>query len=143
MRLWHYQLLPYLPDAQLKGQWRECGLIAKDILEKGKPNHLLVNRISNYPIEDFSSYCFLVYLEMKERGFKVTLDALQRIENVCGKCTATNIFKDWHNAEYLRVCMANLYEKFVFGVGKSKITLDDWCKLDDGYRTIARESYHI
>ena len=23
MRLWHYKLLPYLPDAQFKGQLRE------------------------------------------------------------------------------------------------------------------------
>ena len=24
MRLWHKDLIQYLPDLQLKGQWREC-----------------------------------------------------------------------------------------------------------------------
>ena len=34
MRLWSWQLIPYIPDMQLKGQWRECVLIANDLREK-------------------------------------------------------------------------------------------------------------
>jgi len=45
LRLWSYQLLPYLPRQQLLSQWRECCCIAKSITEKGTPNHILVNKI--------------------------------------------------------------------------------------------------
>ena len=45
MRLWHKDLIPYLPRQQLLGQWRECCCIAKSIHDKGSPNHLLVNKI--------------------------------------------------------------------------------------------------
>ena len=38
MRLWHYQLLPYLPKYQLKSQWRECVCIASNIYEHGTPS---------------------------------------------------------------------------------------------------------
>ena len=50
MRLWHKDLISCLPRLQLIGQWRECCLIAKNIAEKGTPNHLLVNKIISYPI---------------------------------------------------------------------------------------------
>lgn len=56
MRLWHYQLLPYLPKYQLKSQWRECVCIASNIYEHGTPNHILVNAIMDYPIEEFNDY---------------------------------------------------------------------------------------
>ena len=49
MRCWHKDLISVLPKQQLLGQWRECCLIAKNIAEQGTPNHILVNRIFNYP----------------------------------------------------------------------------------------------
>ena len=57
MRLWHKDLIQYLPDLQLKGQWRECALIADALAKNGTPNHLLVNRVTEYPLEDFWIYC--------------------------------------------------------------------------------------
>ena len=53
------------------------------------------------------------------------------------------IFKHWHNKEYLRVCMANLYEKHIFGIGKSRITGEEWNRLTDGYKAITGEEYQI
>jgi uncharacterized protein (TIGR02328 family) len=53
LRLWHYSLLPYLPRQQLLSQWRECCCIAKSITEKGTLNHILVNKIMDYPIDHF------------------------------------------------------------------------------------------
>ena len=41
MRLWHKDLIPYLPKQQLISQWRECCCIAKNIADNGTPNHLL------------------------------------------------------------------------------------------------------
>ena len=56
MRLWHKDLIPFLPRMQILGQWRECCLIAKSISENGTPNHILVNKIMDYPIEHFYRY---------------------------------------------------------------------------------------
>ena len=53
------------------------------------------------------------------------------------------IFDGWHNKEYLRVCMANLYEKHFFGIGKSRITDEELQILLGGYKTITGEEYKI
>ena len=143
MRCWHKDLIKFLPDAQLKGQWRECVLIAKDIKEIGKPNHLLVNQIANYPIDDFESYCFLVYLAMNGRGFRTTDKAVIKIQELGGKVTKTNIFENWHTKDYLRSNMANLWEKHYMGIGKSRITDEEWARLCEGYEKITGEVYQI
>ena len=70
MRLWHKYLITVLPKQQLLGQWRECCLIAKNIAEKGTPNHLLVNKVIEYPIEHFFMICDSIYSEMVFRGYK-------------------------------------------------------------------------
>lgn len=143
MRCWHKELIKFLPDAQLKGQWRECVLIAKDIKETGKPNHLLVNQISNFSIHDFVTYCFIVYIEMNDRGFRPTDKAVRKIEELCGRPTRPNIFDGWHTKEYLRSNMANLWEKHYMGIGKSRITDEEWARLCDGYEQITGEVYQI
>ena len=137
MRLWHYELLPYLPELQLKGQWRECALIAYGLKEHGTPNHLLVNKVDEYSIDHFYSYCVAVWGEMRKRGFTTTVQSMERVRALGGKVVATNtLFEGWHNKEYLRVCMANLYEKYNFGRGKSRITEAEWQRLLDGYKNI-------
>ena len=45
MRLWHKDLIPYLPRQQLLGQWRECCCIVRNIAMLGTPNHILVNKV--------------------------------------------------------------------------------------------------
>lgn len=49
----------------------------------------------------------------------------------------------WHDPEYLRVCMANLYEKHKYGIGKSRITDEEWRRLLDGYKEITGTPYKI
>jgi hypothetical protein len=39
--------------------------------------------------------------------------------------------------------MANLYEKHRFGIGKSRITDEEWQRLCDGYKAITGEEYKI
>ena len=137
MRLWDFAMLKFLPQAQLKSQWRECVLIAKGLKENGTPNHLLVNRITNYQIEDFKIYCNKVLAEMLNRSYNVTS---QSIDSEQAKM---DCFPNWHNKEYLRVCYVNLYEKHYFGVGKSRITDEEWQRLFDGYKQITGENYEI
>jgi hypothetical protein len=87
---------------------------------------------------------------MIDRGVTVTYQSLQKLAQYTGfepnrKLTVDReeIFKDWHNKEYLRVCLGNLYEKHVFGVGKSRITDEEWQRLCEGYKTITGEEYKL
>ena len=144
MRLWHYELLPYLPEAQFKGQLRELVAIMRDWRDKGQTNHVLINRVMEYPRADLYSY-FLGY----------AAEYQQRNDDRLPKCTEEfRAFKDcpqfpehpfegWHDKEYLRVCMANLYEKHVYGRGKSRITDAEWFELTVGYLFITGEAYEI
>lgn len=114
MRCWHKDLIPVLPRQQLLGQWRECCLIAKNIKEKGTPNHLLVNKVMDYPISHFWNYAVLVVDEMQQRGYKVTFskftDYFQWV--IINYVPKNEIFADWHTDRYMNQCLMNLQEKF-------------------------------
>jgi uncharacterized protein (TIGR02328 family) len=69
LRLWHKDLVEFLPQLQLISQWRECCCIAKNIAEKGTPNHILVNRVMDYPMEHFYRYCGRVFAFMVDKGY--------------------------------------------------------------------------
>lgn len=144
MRCWHKSMIKFLPDMQLKGQWRECALIAHELKEHGTPNHLLVNKVTEYSVDHFYSYCVAVWSEMQNRGFTTTAQSMERVRALGGKIVEANtLFDDWHNKEYLRICMSNLFEKHKYGVGKSRINDDEWQRLIDGYKQITGEDYVI
>ena len=115
MRLWHKDLITVLPKQQLIGQWRECCLIEKNIRKKGKPNHLLVNKIMDFPIDHFLYYCYLVATEMKRRGYRC--DENKIFSHYGTYCIASHqkVFRSWHNNRYLKQCYYNLQEKFDCG----------------------------
>ena len=151
MRIFHYALIPYLPELQFRGQLRELVAIMHDWRDKGKTNHLLINRVMEYPKSHLSIYYARYIKEYKERNpckiFEKTNIEFMSF-GVIGFGMFVNSeefepFKDWHNKEYLRVCMANLYEKHFFGVGKSRITDEEWQVLLDGYKAITGEEYRI
>ena len=165
MRLWHYKLLPYLPDAQFKGQLRELVAIMRDWRDKETTNHLLINRVMEYPKDELVKY-FLIYFHyyhsrynklIKPEIFKEFLafnnyKYLIEIKNDKSEVDKgifinmpnnEDIFEGWHNKQYLRVCLSNLYEKHHFGIGKSRITDEEWQVLLDGYKNITGEEYRI
>ena len=119
MRLWHIDLIPALPDKQLRGQWRECCLIAKAISEKGTPNHLLVNKVMDYPIEHFINYTAAVCHEMFQRGY------ITEFSRFCqwipfswewlDVANISEVFPCWHNDRYFAQCYYNLEEKYDCG----------------------------
>ena len=129
MRLWHKDLIPYLPRQQLLGQWRECCLIAKQIVENGTPNHVLVNRVMEYPIEHFDKYVQLIYLETQTREYRNRLDTYEknRGDFKISRLGASDIYKDWHNDRYLRQCLYNLQEKADCGA----IPAEEWKQITD------------
>ena len=122
MRLWHKNLIQYLPRQQLLGQWRECCCIAKSIHDKGSPNHLLVNRIMNYPIEYFIRYAMHVQWYMLNRGYKLEFEKFTKYfdyayedYNAILTIGIEDIFAGWHNDRYLVQCLCNLQEKYDCG----------------------------
>ena len=118
MRLWHKDLIPVLPKQQLLGQWRECCCIARNIAVKGKPMHLLVNKIMDYPLEHFFWYSNEVMVEMKRRRYKV--DESKFLKWIPAEVDLpviwhSNLFPNWHNDRYMHQCLMNLQEKFDCG----------------------------
>ena len=79
MRLWHKDLIPYLPKQQLIAQWRECCAICSNIANKGTPNHLLVNKVKEFHAFHFWNYCSLIGEEFNKRGYKLSKKSF----NVC------------------------------------------------------------
>ena len=146
MRLWSWQLLPYLSDLQFKGQLREITAIMRDWRDRGKTNHLLINRVMEYPKADLYRY-FCEYEAEYFKRYGRTLDRYSsefgRFANWSVDTKNNTIFEGWHNKEYLRICMSNLAEKHFYGIGKSRITDEEWQRLCDGYKTITGEEYKI
>lgn len=129
MRLWHKDLIKVLPRQQLISQWRECCCIARNIEVNGSPNHILVNPIMNYPINDFIFYTSLVYLEIINRGYRANFDKFgQHFPLYCpnGFYVFSNLYEDWHNDRYLTQCLYNLQEKF----DRGGISIDEWNKIE-------------
>ena len=147
MRIWHYELLQYLPDAQFKGQLRELVAIMRDWRDKEKTNHLLINKVMEYPKGELTAYYIIYENEYGNRYSKFPRGYIAEFMSFCEYLPVCEkggvVFKGWHNKEYLRVCMANLYEKHVFGIGKSRITDEEWMKLCQGYKNITGEDYVI
>lgn len=145
MRLWHINLLPYLPDAQFKGQLRELVAIKRDWETKGQTNHLLINKVMEYPKSDLWLYFIKYDREYKRRYDKIIKNEtyLEFANFIDESWDLRCPFPNWHNKEYLRACMANLYEKHFFGVGKSRITDAEWETLCRGYKEITGEEYAI
>ena len=140
MRCWHQSLISYLPRQQLLGQWRECCCIAKNIAEKGTPNHILVNKVVDYPIEHFISYSYFVFVEMAQRGYKCnTANFKKWLSNQSFIPTKNGyeLFSEWHNNRYLIQCMFNLEEKH----DCQGVTNDEWNTLLEGYKKITGKDW--
>lgn len=110
MRLWHYQLIHYLPKSQLLAQWRELNSIFKK-----QPKHLLINYVYEYPKNDLKTYACIVIEEMKRRGYKIK--NMANFEAYFGSKLLPapidgKLFRNHHNFRYLQQCFYNLEEKY-------------------------------
>ena len=134
MRLWHKDIIKYLPREQLIAQWRELSAIAGNLNTKGTPNHILVNKILDYPREHFISYAFYVRQEMTRRGYRTMDSVWNKIyctrESDYGEMEIVpleDLFPNWHNDTYWIICYYNLKEKWLCG----GINNDDWNRIDN------------
>ena len=119
MRLWHKSLIKVLPKDQLIGAWRELSAIAGNINKKETPNHILVNKILDYPFNHFISYAFYIRQEMTFRGYKTMDSVWEKITSITEEdysiLPIDEIYNNWHNDRYLQQCYYNLEEKFDCG----------------------------
>lgn len=141
MRLWHKDLIQYLPRQQLIAQWRECCAIASNLANKGTPNHLLVNKILKYTKNHFWNYHSLIIKEMHNRGYKITSNSMEIFtinyrnwieENeplVFSMVCFDDLFEGWHNERYLKQCLYNLQEKYDCG----GISEDEWKIIQENF----------
>ena len=129
MRLWHEDLIPFLPRQQLLGQHRECCAL------RGKgwgKKHSIVNYVFKYGPEKLVAYHFLVMVEMTKRGYIID----DKWKNPTYRGKLLGISKNWldpsevynllfkrskserliypeHNLFYLLDCLENLQDKGV------------------------------
>ena len=131
MRLWHKNLICVLPREQLVAQWRECSAIAGNIITKGTPNHILVNKIMDYPIDHFITYAAVVRAEMTSRGYRTMNSVWDKIIKVADSnytiLPIEEIYPEWMNEEYLAICYYNLKEKYMCGGIKE----EEFKRIDD------------
>ena len=125
MRLWHKDLIPVLPKQQLLGQWREVCCIARNIEVEGSPNHILVNKIMDYPECHLNTYAWAIHDELIKRGYKCAWEKYSKWAVNRVIIELHNIFPNWHNERYLLQCCYNLQEKYDCG----GITQEEWDKI--------------
>ena len=107
MRLWHYKLLPYLPNSQIVAQWRELNSIFKK-----QDNHILINYVYDYPKEYLWHYSVAVKNEMVARGFQIK--SLENFDTYFDEVIHGEEILHYpeHNNRYLLQCFMNLQEKY-------------------------------
>lgn len=128
MRLWHKELISVLPREQLVAQWRECSAIAGAILKNGTPNHILVNKVLDYSIDQFITYSILVRAEMTRRGYRTMQsveDKIVSLNPTFNRIPQVLLFEYWHTDRYFLQCYYNLQEKYDCG----GISPEDWEKI--------------
>ena len=130
MRLWHKDLIEMLPREQLVAQWRELSAIAGNIKTKGTPNHILVNKVIDYPFDHFISYAYYVRSEMTYRGYRTMDSVWNKITSIANNnyniLPKEELYRGWMNNEYLTICYYNLEEKFLCGGIKN----EDFVKIE-------------
>ena len=120
MRLWHEELLPYLPRAQLLGQHRECCALRG--LSWGK-KHAVVDYVFARPPECLVLYHLRVMMEMARRGYRVEPRWMspdyrgrrcepREIDTALMAALAGRrpVYPE-HTEEYRKECLANLLQK--------------------------------
>lgn len=112
MRLWHIDIIPFLPRSQLIAQWRELNSIFKK-----QDQHILINYIYEYGKEDLLIYTNQVLKEMQKRGYQIKAFEKMKLyfEDTVPPPSPFRAFALHHNDEYLEICYFNLKEKFIRG----------------------------
>ncbi len=140
LRLWHYKLLPVLPDRFIIAEWRECIAIKRQ-WEKGTLKHRLVSYVMDYDKTLFIKYVADICKEMGKRKINWKAGYYIEIINFCKKSDYTIPKYDEipyypeHNDRYLQQCLYNLEEKYDRGI----ISKEEWSKIEEFWDDFTRE----
>ena len=131
MRLWHIDIIPYLPNSQLIAQWRELNSIYKK-----QDKHILINYIYNYDKKYLFDYSLYVITEMTYRKIKIRNKTnfenyFNDLDNIYNRPLIEK-YKE-HDNEYLTICYYNLKEKYLRH--QKDFTKEIFQKLTDFYLT--------
>ena len=130
MRLWHYDLIPVLPNKMLISQWRECIAIKRQ-WEKGTLKHRLVSYVMDYNKDYFLHYVYCITEELYNRNINFNKKYLNEIINFIGHDKVELLYYKEHNDRYLKQCYYNLQEKADRGI----ITKEEWEKIEDLFKS--------
>jgi uncharacterized protein (TIGR02328 family) len=122
MRLWHQDLIPYLPRQQLLGQHRECAALRGNGWGK---KHAIVDYVFKYHPSHLIAYHFLIMNEMQRRGYKVDKNwyltyyrgkSCDGWIHTCKTAVTTMVEYNYkiypeHDDKYLQECLLNLKNK--------------------------------
>ena len=112
MRLWHYDLLTFLPRSQLLAQWRELNSIYAK-----QDQHVLINYVYAYDKPHLYVYSHAVLAEMQARGYSIR--SFDKMDAYFADADLSDlpkrVFPEHHTFEYVTICYYNLYEKFLRG----------------------------
>ena len=135
MRLWHIDLIPYLPKGQLVSQWRELNSIFKK-----QDKHILINYIYKYSKQTLLAYTERVISELYRRNYNIR--SFKHLKNYFNLENQEYPFKMWnytglesfqeHDSEYLTMCYYNLKEKYIRG--QKDFTFKEWAKIENFYK---------
>ena len=82
----------------------------------------------DYGAGHLNQYAYEICTEALGRGYKVDFDRfIQHRPQPIEGCSHDEIFKDWHNARYLRQCLYNLQEKADCGA----VPEEEWERITD------------
>ena len=109
MRLWHKDIIRFLPRSQLLAQWRELNSIfAKE------DKHILINYIYDYPLDHLYTYTQIVIAEFKLRGYNIrSFEKMERYFSPSDENIVEKLFENHHNDDYFEICYFNLKEKYI------------------------------
>lgn len=129
MRLWHIDIIPYLPNSQLIAQWRELNSIYAK-----QDNHILIDYIYNYTKTYLLDYSTAVLNEMHKRSIKIkSFDKYNNYFSGAKESLLRQLRYEEHDNEYLTICYYNLKEKYIRG--QKDFTQEIFEKLTKFYLT--------
>lgn len=126
MRLWHIDLISYLPKSQLIAQWRELNSIYRK-----QDKHILINYIYNYDKEYLLYYSNRVLFEMDRKGIhsKSFENYFNYFGGVFTHKPKYQLRYAQHDEEYLLCNYYNLLEKY--RRGQKDFSKEEFDKLTD------------
>jgi hypothetical protein len=167
MRLWHNDLLKYLPDRMIEAQYHTVINIMRQWRDTGIVKDKFVSRVTMYSKYELFKYFMTVFYERSLRNADSIRDKIElKIETdifdefcIFAEVALDNpsetkirtmydihqnsIYRGWFDRGYLRVCMANLYEKYQYVDDKGSISEEEWVRICNGYNEVDKQHYRL